>query len=418
MHKEAYILLALVIYLHMICFLKIKAESDTVGPMEENELKTLYSAIQDFVGKEWNGSELYPDPCGWTPIQGVSCDFFNGFWHVTVVSIGQVYENSLKCIPTAEFGHQIFQLKHLRKLTFSNCFFSTPQEQVKIPETEWEGLANTLEYLEFRSNPGLIGTIPSAFGSLRNLESLVLIENGLTGELPANIGQLAKLKRLVLSGNGFVGRFPDSFGGLNQLLILDASRNFLSGELPRSLGGLASLIKLDLSNNKISGTLPWEIGNLKNVTLLDLSYNNFSGGLVDSIQGMWSIQEMVLSNNPIAGTLTAIRWEDLQNLEVLDLSNTGLTGEIPNSMTKMKKLRFLGLGNNMLLGSIPQMLENLPCISALYINGNNFTGKLEFSGMFYQKMGSHFRASDNVDLCISGDFVTSRHVTVGVKLCE
>lgn len=44
-------------------------EFDAVAPMEKRELEALYSSIQGFVGKWWNGSDLYPDPCGWTPIQ-------------------------------------------------------------------------------------------------------------------------------------------------------------------------------------------------------------------------------------------------------------------------------------------------------------------------------------------------------------
>lgn len=37
--------------------------------MEISEREALYSTIQGFVGDSWNGSDLYPDPCGWTPIQ-------------------------------------------------------------------------------------------------------------------------------------------------------------------------------------------------------------------------------------------------------------------------------------------------------------------------------------------------------------
>lgn len=40
-----------------------------VAPMEKTEKEALYSAVQGFVGNWWNGSGLYPDPCGWTPIQ-------------------------------------------------------------------------------------------------------------------------------------------------------------------------------------------------------------------------------------------------------------------------------------------------------------------------------------------------------------
>lgn len=41
----------------------------SIAPMQKQEQEALYSAIQGFVGKMWNGSDLYPDPCGWTPIQ-------------------------------------------------------------------------------------------------------------------------------------------------------------------------------------------------------------------------------------------------------------------------------------------------------------------------------------------------------------
>lgn len=44
-------------------------EDIDVAPMEKTEKEALYSAIQGFVGSGWNGSDLYPDPCGWTPIQ-------------------------------------------------------------------------------------------------------------------------------------------------------------------------------------------------------------------------------------------------------------------------------------------------------------------------------------------------------------
>lgn len=39
------------------------------APMDKAEKEALYSAIRGFVGDWWNGSDLYPDPCGWTPIQ-------------------------------------------------------------------------------------------------------------------------------------------------------------------------------------------------------------------------------------------------------------------------------------------------------------------------------------------------------------
>lgn len=54
-------------------------ETEDVGAiMEKTEKEALYYAIQGFVGSLWNGSDLYPDPCGWTPIQ--VCVFFSSYF--------------------------------------------------------------------------------------------------------------------------------------------------------------------------------------------------------------------------------------------------------------------------------------------------------------------------------------------------
>ncbi|KAM7484507.1 hypothetical protein LguiA_000516 [Lonicera macranthoides] len=386
------------------------------APMEKTEQESLYSAIQGFVGKDWNGSDLYPDPCGWTPIQGVSCDLFNGLWYVTALTIGPINDNSLACASNVEFTSHLFALKHLKSLSFFNCMVSPSRRPITIPPNSWEVFADNLESLEFRSNPGLIGQIPPTFGVLTKLQSLVLLENGLSGQLPPNLGSLINLRRLVLAGNWLTGRIPDSYGGFSKLLILDLSRNSLFGTLPLTFGGLTSLLKLDLSKNYLEGEI--SLGNLKNLTLLDLSNNTFSGGLAKSIEEISSLEELVLSNNPIGGDLTSFEWHKLQGLTVLDLSNSGLTGEVPESIAELKRVRFLGLNENNLTGEIPPKLATLPCVSAMYLNGNNFNGKLNFSGSFYWKMGRRFGAWNNQNLCYPVGIVSTSRVPFGVKPCE
>lgn len=389
------------------------------APMEKNEINALYSAIQGFVGKWWNGSDLYPDPCGWTPIQGVSCDLFDGFWYVTDLNIGPIHDNSLNCAPNVEFSPNLFTLKHLKSLSFFNCFVSRHHHPISIPIESWEFLANTLESLEFRSNPGLIGQIPTTFGRLKKLRSLVLVENGLSGELPTNLGNLVNLRRLVIAGNKLNGKIPDSFGGFSQLLICDLSRNSLSGFLPSTLfGGLVSLLKLDLSNNKLEGKIPEEVAKLKNLTLLDLSNNKLSGGLTKSIQEMTFLEELVLSKNSIGGDLEILDWHNLRKLTVLDLSNMKLTGGIPESIADLKRLRFLGLNDNKLKGYVPKSLANLANVSAIYLYGNNLTGELQFSEFFYGKMGRRFGAWGNPNLCYPFSLMSTRNVPFGVKPCE
>ncbi|KAE9609673.1 putative leucine-rich repeat domain, L domain-containing protein [Lupinus albus] len=403
-------------FVFLVMFCLCNGQDSSLSPMEIKEKEAIYSVIQGFVGKWWNGSDLYPDPCGWTPIQGVSCEQYDdGFWYVTAINLGPVFDNSLTCSHDAKFPEQLFNLKHLKVLSLYSCFLSPSQNPVKLPFSNWDKFSNNLESLTIRSNPGLVGTIPSKFGSLRNLQSLVLLENGLTGKLPPSIGNLVKLRQLVLAGNELVGEVPVNCGRFPELLIFDASRNNLSGALPSTFGFLDSLLKLDLSNNMFEGELPRELGRLKNLTLLDISHNKLRGGLARTLKELESIKDLVLSNNPIGGDLFGIKWNIFQNIETLDLSNIGLVGGVPESMAQMKRLRYLDLSNNNLSGSVPKSLENLPCLGALHINGNNLTGKLDYSEGFYMKMGRHLTAWKNSNLC----YITksTSQIPYGVKPC-
>ncbi|XP_066308560.1 piriformospora indica-insensitive protein 2-like isoform X2 [Miscanthus floridulus] len=370
------------------------AAATATAPMEEKERRALYAAIESFVGKGWNGSGLYPDPCGWSPIQGVSCDLFNGLWYPTVMSIGPVLDNSLQCAPDAKFSPQLFDLRRLRTLSFYSCFPAS--NPTAIPTAGWEKLSGTLETLEFRTNLGLTGGIPASLGRLASLQSLVLVENNLTGPVPAELGALSRLRRLVLSGNG------------------------LSGPIPAILGGLTGLLKMDLSNNLLQGSIPPELAGLKSLTLLDLRNNSLTGGLPQFVQGMASLQDLLLSNNPqLGGALPQSGWETLAaNLATLDLSNVGLVGAIPASMAALTGLRFLALDHNRLTGAVPPQLAQLPSIGALYLNGNNLTGALQFSAGFYQRMGRRFASWDNPGLCYSIAAVDAAHAPSGVVVCK
>ncbi|KAL9225996.1 hypothetical protein vseg_001857 [Gypsophila vaccaria] len=392
-----------------------REEVINIAEMEKSEKQNLYEGIQGFVGDWWNGSDLYPDPCGWTPIQGVSCDFMDGFWYVTDLNIGPFHDNSLTCAEIPQFRPQIFNLKRLKSLSFYNCFSS--HYLITLPTDIWSNFGSTLESLEFRSNPSLIGPIPSSIGGLRLLQSLVVIENGISGDLPSDIGGLQHLKRLVLSGNKFTGRIGDKIGNLSELLILDLSRNSLSGNVPSSIRYLKSILKLDLSNNFLTGRIPEETGDLMNLTLLDLGNNNLSGGLTKSIEKITSLEELVLTNNPIRGEITNFNWEKLRNLMILDLSNVGLSGEIPKSISKMKKLRYLGLNNNNLTGNLPTEMANMPCVGSIYVNGNNLTGVLNYSEGIYGRLGRRFKGWGNPNLCYIGGIISSEHAPIGVDPC-
>ncbi|KAM0850385.1 hypothetical protein ACQ4PT_053112 [Festuca glaucescens] len=173
---------------------------------------------------------------------------------------------------------------------------------------------------------------------------------------------------------------------------------------------------MDPSNNLLEGSIPLELAGLESLTLLDLRNNSHTGGLPEFVQGMASLQDLLLSNNPLGGSLMRSGWEKMASLAMLDLSNARLVGSILESMATMPRLRFLALDHNWLSAAVPAKFAALPSIGAIYLNGNNLTGALQFSAGFYQRMGSRFASWDNPGLCYSS--AAGDDVPAGVAVCK
>ncbi|ORX87491.1 hypothetical protein BCR32DRAFT_154431 [Anaeromyces robustus] len=77
-----------------------------------------------------------------------------------------------------------------------------------------------------------IKNLSSNIGNMKNLEELILINNGITGEIPNEIGELTHLVGLNLAGNKLKGPIPDSFSNLTNLTTLQLYNNHLEGPLP------------------------------------------------------------------------------------------------------------------------------------------------------------------------------------------
>lgn len=60
----------------------------------------------------------------------------------------------------------------------------------------------------------------------------------------------------------------------------------------------------------------------------------------------------------------------------------------------------------------------MPNVTAMYLYGNNFTGKLILPESFYEKMGRRFGAWDNPNLCYSLNMSSTSHVPFGVEQCQ
>ena len=91
-------------------------------------------------------------------------------------------------------------------------------------------IINPLANLFFGYNK-LIGTIPSAFGSLTKLKYLHLSYNQLNGSLDFHDANLSQLRGFYVADNSLTGSIP-SFKNFTSLTQLNLSKNLFSGHIP------------------------------------------------------------------------------------------------------------------------------------------------------------------------------------------
>nr|XP_025661342.1 probable LRR receptor-like serine/threonine-protein kinase At1g05700 [Arachis hypogaea] len=97
----------------------------------------------------------------------------------------------------------------------------------------------------------------------------------------------------------------------------------------------------------------------------------------------------------------------------LNLSSSGLTGNIASAISNLKSIGYLDLSNNSLTGSVPYFLSQLHSLKVLNLEGNQLTGAVPMqlrensnNGMLKTSFGG------NQGLCYSGSCSNSNKVVV------
>ena len=243
------------------------------------------------------------------------------------------------------------------------------------PLDTWHGVttdaAGRVTGLDLTEN-GLAGPIPSALGSLTNLERLDLGLNGLSGPIPAALGSLTNLQELSLGANDLSGPIPAALGSLTNLQELDLGSNGLSGPglsgpIPAALGSLTNLQSLSLGSNGLSGPIPAALGSLTNLQSLALDSNGLSGPIPAALGSLANLEGLYLGRNDLSGPIPAALGS-LANLKSLWLGGNDLSGPIPAALGRLSNLQWLDLGYSWgLSGPLPSGLRSAASLADLDI---------------------------------------------------
>ncbi|XP_057753124.1 leucine-rich repeat receptor protein kinase HPCA1-like [Arachis stenosperma] len=276
------------------------------------------------------------------------------------------------------------------------------------------GSLSELETLDLSYNKDLTGSLPRAIGELRKLSTLILVGCSFNGPIPDEIGFLQELRFISLNSNSFTGRIPHSIGNLSNLYWLDLADNELQGPIPISSGSVPGLDKLHhakhfhlgknnlsgnippqlfssemalihllLESNNLIGKIPSTLGLAKNLEVLRLDGNSLSGPVPSNINNLTNVQELYLSNNKLSGTLPSL--SDMSALNYLDLSNNTFEPlDFPSWILTLTSLTTLNMENTQLQGEIPDSLFSLVSLQTVVLKDNKINGTLNV-GSTYSK---------------------------------
>lgn len=156
-------------------------------------------------------------------------------------------------------------------------------------------------------------------------------------------------------------------------MYLDASDNQVTlsgGTVPESF----SVRSRNSSNSSGAGAA---FCRLLSLQILDLSNNQLTGELPDCWWNLQALQFMDLSNNSFSGQIPAAKASHNCSLESLHLAGNGFTGIFPPVLRGCDSLATLDIGNNRFFGPIPPWIgSQVPSLRILSLRSNDFTGEI------------------------------------------
>ncbi|KAJ3029278.1 UNVERIFIED_CONTAM: hypothetical protein HDU68_012595 [Siphonaria sp. JEL0065] len=128
----------------------------------------------------------------------------------------------------------------------------------------------------------------------------------------------------------------------------------------------------------LDAPIPCQIGNLLNLTHLDLTDSNLTGTIPQDLMKLTKLRFLSLALNKLEGEIPS-EIGNLVHLTMLYLETNEFTGTIPSSIGKLKKLQYLYLHSTNLTGPIPDTIGDLTQLERLTLRQNNHSGPLPLS---------------------------------------
>lgn len=270
------------------------------------------------------------------------CDIQNCY--IDPDRVPNLTELTIMCCNLVEINKEVFFVKDLKKINFSN------NHLYGLPKLEDSEEATTVE-LDLSRNRFV--SFPECLRGFNKLKKLNMRGNNLKKKLEFVFSKKNVLEELNLGHNR----------------IKEISKNFLDRRNPRTIQNLKSLKILDLKHNQLE-KIPPELFTLSSLEKLDLSFNK--------LKSMNESLTWLMRN--VFKTVRLLKQSNNKTLKELDISYNSLTS-LPASFNVFQHLEKLNLAGNKFT-SIPVVLEYLERLKTVDFSFN----KLTFIPEFFAKL--------------------------------
>ncbi len=266
------------------------------------------------------------------------------------------------------FTGDIPDLQNLKKLEVFRVYYNRAKGWKLVHDFEDMPALKTI-YIWCANFKPLEGEAPSFKGS-NNIEEITLYGSDFTGGLPTDgYENLKKLKIINFADCDLTGDFPEGIIYLEKIEKIYLSRNkFDESDFPPGISGLTTLKVLNLASCNLKGTVPvsfWE--NLINLEDLDLSLNKYLAGYIPNTLNMPDLEEISLHSTSFDDVLPPVFFERLTLTDV-NFNNTEIAADIAD-FDQLVNLVWLGIGNDTnISGTIPSSINNLTKLRHLNIS--------------------------------------------------
>ncbi len=286
---------------------------------------------------------------------------------------GNTITNALPIIEALSSSERAYELQFLNFEDNNVKFW--PNEATRIPSLLHVGLAgNAFAHIT-----------PSFFEWLgaSSLRSTSLDRNPIVNlawpppllHLPHSLWSFNQLEVLTLCCSREIeGTIPKQIARLTSLEYAIFRRSGIRGTIPAELFGISTLVSIDLEGmQSLHGTLP-TMAALTRLQLLDTSNTPLSGAIPSTVAALISLEKFDVSGSSLEGSLDAL--VRLTNLRTIDVHDTQFTGTIPSAIARLSELRVLRIHRSGIEGSIPTTLGSLRQLTSIDFASTKVTGSI------------------------------------------